>query len=169
MTKSVQAQPVQPGDEKKPSPRHLHFDALPDAKAEAERLLESGYLMAGNWTLGQNCRHCGDFMRYSVDGFPGFKLPWPITSIVRGLFLSEKKLAKPMPKGLPTAPAFKPPTDVEDAAEVAYFAEQLQRVIDHDGEFQKSPVFGKLTPEQWRQIHRAHCELHLGMLVPKTV
>ncbi|MCP4512885.1 MAG: DUF1569 domain-containing protein [Fuerstiella sp.] len=31
-----------------------------------------------------------------------------------------------------------------------------------------SPFFGKLTRQQWLQLHLGHCSHHLGFLVPKS-
>ncbi|MEL7238242.1 MAG: DUF1569 domain-containing protein [Planctomycetota bacterium] len=153
----------------KPQRRQLTFATYGDAIAEAERLLAGGYRQAGNWTLGQNCRHLADFMRYSLDGFPTkLRLPWPITAMLRWMFFREKQMAKPMPAGMPTAPFLKQTEPADDAELVAEFVKQCRRVDAQQGEFQKSPIVGRAEPSLWKRVHLKHAELHLGMLVPET-
>lgn len=43
---------------------------------------------------------------------------------------------------------------------------QIQRVQDGERFTQASPIFGKLSHEQWVNLHLKHAELHLGFLDP---
>jgi hypothetical protein len=158
--------------------RLLTFDTLDDAATEARRLLEGGYERAGAWGLAGNCEHLTRFMRFSLDGFPSRGMPGPIAWVLRKLLLSDKKLAKPMPVGLPT-PRFLRPVETEaeaelqdraDAEAVARFVEQLDRVKERTeagDPWARSPLFGHVSPKKWPVIHRKHAEHHLGFLVPR--
>lgn len=106
------------------------------------------------------------FMNYSMDGFPGFKLPWPITAIVQKFIFSDKKLSKPFPVGLPTAPFLKPADSEQDAAAVDELTKQCERLKTFDGPFARSPIVGKMSADKWTRAHLRHCEMHLGHLVP---
>ena len=155
----------------------LRFETVDDAVAEARQLLSNGYATAGKWSLGQACDHLAKFTNYSLDGFPSRGLPWPLNAIARGILLSDAKLSRPMPGGLPTAPFLKPHDAAEsdgdererDAAAVEAFAVECGRLkerVDAGGPFAKSPLFGHLTPDRWRRVHLNHAALHLGHLVP---
>ena len=153
--------------------RALRFDTFDEVIADVRRL-ELGYRRAGNWTLGQACDHLARFMRFSLDGFPpGFRLPAPLAWLMRRVMLSPKSLQKPMPGGM-RAPKFLLPPPPEagvdaravDRAAADRLVEQCRRVKVHGGEFFPSPLFGRLRPAVWRQVHLNHCAHHLGFLVP---
>ena len=59
-------------DTKTASRRALHFNTIPDAIAEADRLAaadRAGKLkQLGNWTLGQNLGHLASWVDYSFMG-----------------------------------------------------------------------------------------------------
>ena len=44
----------------------------------------------------------------------------------------------------------------------------VERFKGHSGPLHPSPAFGRLTPEQWREVHLWHCEHHLSFLLPRA-
>ncbi len=153
------------------TPATLRFTTLEEAVVRARHLHATGYERGGQWSLGQACWHLTEFMTFSLDGFPMMKMPWPITAIARALFLNEKKLSRPMPKGMPTVKQLKPAEAVDDAAAVDAFAKACARVSDRvrdGGQFATSPLFGQMPPEKWHRVHLSHAQHHLGLLREKV-
>ena len=155
--------------------RTLRFTTFTEAVAEA-RELEDGYLRCGRWSLGQACEHLTTFMAFSLDGFPGKRLPRPAAWVLRTALLNNRMMRRPMPKGM-KAPLYLQPADDAgggtyggatdaDSQAVQRFADVCRRVELHDGEFRPSPIFGPLPRDKWRRVHLKHAEHHLGFLVP---
>jgi hypothetical protein len=152
--------------------RHLHFETFDDVVADV-RQLELGYERLGNWSLGQTCDHLANFMRLSLEGFPSRLVPWPLSTLMRRVLLSPRRIVRPMPPGLRTpkylVPAPLPPgadARAADHAAAARLVTMCRRVKHHGGDFYPSPIFGRLTPALWRLVHLRHCELHLSFLAP---
>jgi hypothetical protein len=152
------------------TPTELKFASLSDAVTHAENLLQTGYQAHGQWSLGQVCQHLTAFTVSSLDGFSmRLGVPWPLTILTKRMIFSDKAVRQPMPKGLPTPKMFKPDAASDDAAEVAAFAEACRRFDERlaaGGPFAKSPLVGKITPEQWHYVHLKHAGHHLGFLSP---
>ena len=162
--------------QKKPEPRRLDFQSFDEVIADV-RQLELGYDRAGQWTLGQNADHLVKFMRFSLEGFPGFHLPGPLTALVRRYALDKKRLSRPMPRGMRTPAFLRPDSPPEgnmqairahDHAAAERLVEMLKRVKYHAGEWHPSPLLGRLTPAMWRLVHLKHASHHLGFLVPQS-
>jgi hypothetical protein len=67
------------------------------------------------------------------------------------------------------APAYmQPAATQDDPAALERLRQVIGRLKAHTGPMQPSPVFGKLTPEQWREVHLWHCEHHLSFLIPRS-
>lgn len=147
--------------------RTINFDALPDAVTEAERLLASGYDRAGKWTLAQVATHLATVIEMSRKGFPWY-LPWPLTTVVRWLALGAV-LRRERFRRTVSAPKFlQPPADAEDRASVDRLRAAIELFEGPGDTIFPSPVFGRLTREQWRQVHLWHCEHHFSFLVPRA-
>ena len=153
---------------KVPGRRKLKFESLEAVLEEAERLAAAPRMKAlGNWSPGQVFHHLAATMNLSIDGHkhrppwfirwlgpvmrngilkkgmsPGFKLPQPIASIL----ISEG--------------------DVETAAGLAVLREAVRR-LKREAHREPHGFFGKLTHQQWDQLHLRHAELHLSFLVPE--
>jgi hypothetical protein len=145
--------------------RTLDFFDFDAVLADVERLRRDGYRRAGTWDLPQACDHLTRFMRGSLEGF-GFQFPLPFRLAGRWLFLGRTLRTRRIPTGVKGPAPLMPPADVGGDAAVRAFAETVARVRDHRGDFHPSPLFGRLTPEQWRQIHLIHAAHHLSFLVP---
>jgi len=154
--------------------RTLKFNSLADLSAELDRL-ESAHRAGtlrhtGNWTPGQIFQHLAIFMRCAADGFPPGKPP-----LLMKLFMQLviKRLAvrgDSPPPGIklpPEAAFLIPKGDVTFDAGLSELRTVISRVTERGEKFtHPSPVFGKLTHEQWAKLHFGHCQHHLGYLQP---
>lgn len=148
-----------------PGRRELTFASLDEVVADAEKLVASpSTKMLGNWPLSQLLTHLTTAINGSIDGTSA-KAPWFIRLIgplMKGRFLRNKM-----------SPGFKLPKDVE----VGFFPaagspqEALEKLRTAVGRLQnermttRHPVFGKMTHEEWTQLHLRHAELHLSFAV----
>jgi hypothetical protein len=147
--------------------RELDFKTFDEMLAELDRLHKSGYDKAGQWDLGQTCDHLTYFIRGTLDGHP-FHVPW-LLKILLGRFILWRILkTKRMWAGATTPQKPLPEPGGDEAAAVAQFKKAVARLRDHQGEMHASPLFGYLTPQQWRDLHLIHSAHHLGYLLPKS-
>lgn len=146
--------------------RKLSFHQLEDAVQEAEHLLAVGYRRHGQWSLGQICRHCRDVQEISLRGFPQWisMFAWIRPVLRRTLLPRIMRGASPI--GLPTAPWLVPRTEVDDREEVLAFAESVQRLRDHEGDYYPHPGFGQLGRDGLLNLYTAHAAHHLRFLSP---
>jgi hypothetical protein len=145
--------------------RTLHFNSLDDVVADAQRLVASPTTRTlGNWPLGQLFSHLATAVNGSIDGIP-HKAPWFIRAIAP--VFKRRFLTKPMSAGF----------NLPKEAEVGFYPaatsqegfEQLRAAVGRwrtEKMTSKHPVLGKLTHEEWSQLHLRHAELHLSFAVP---
>jgi hypothetical protein len=156
----------------KPQRRELTFHDLDEVVADAERLLAHGYSQAGNWDLAQVCEHLSEWMRYSIDGYPRAgcfigSMLW-LMKITIGRKIFRKVLATgTMRSGGPTMKATVPEPGGEASAAVNRLKETVQRFNGHAGEYQPSPLFGRLNRDEALKLQLVHCAHHLSFLIPK--
>jgi hypothetical protein len=145
--------------------RELHFASLDEVVADAEKLVSSPTTrMLGNWLLGRLLTHLAMAMNRSIDGI-SLKAPWHMRLF--GRFMKRRALERGLPAG------FKLPKDTEVAAYpmVASPQEALAILRQAVGRLRNEkatalhPLFGRLTHEEWTQLHLRHAELHLSFAV----
>jgi Protein of unknown function (DUF1569) len=147
--------------------RTLHFTTIEEILRDAEKLASAerkGNLRKlGNWTLGQSCGHLAAWINYGFDGTP-VKVPWLLRLIARPV--RKKYIYKPMNPGgrLPkvaggTLAIEALPSD-EGLARLGLACNRLKV----DTPKLPNPIFGKLKPDEWRNLHMRHAELHLSFL-----
>jgi hypothetical protein len=146
--------------------RDLRLHSYDDALADAEALLALGYDRAGNWGLGQACQHLAASMEMSLDGFPS-RFPWPVRVVARWFVLGKILKHRVFRRRFP-APKYMQPPAVEDRVGLERLRAAVGRLKAQAGPMRPSPIFGRLTPEQWREVHLWHCEHHLSFLRPRT-
>jgi hypothetical protein len=145
--------------------RQLHF-ADPDAVVrEAESLLAKGYTRSGNWSLGQMADHLAQTVERSMDGFTSM-LPAPVRWLIRWLVFQKVQRHEPLFRRVEAPKYLRPGDSVEDRAGVERLKAALARLTAHDAPMHPSPVFGKMTNAEWREVHLWHCEHHLSFLHP---
>ncbi len=147
--------------------RALHFTALDDIRADAERLAAGGARQLGNWSLGQATVHLARAMLMAVDGDPR-RAPLPVRLIVR---LLRKRI---LTKGV--RPGFKLPKEAADkyVADPTVSTEQglnelrasIQR-LKTEPQRHTHPVLGRMTRDEWDLLQLRHAELHLSFFVPE--
>lgn len=153
--------------------RHLRFETIDDALAEAERLVaaeRAGRLdRAGNWSLGQALGHLATWTHFAFDGYPSaVRAPLPVRVVLR--LMRGRILAKGMPSGVRIRgiPEGTVGLDALDAGEgLARFRAAMERLRSTAPQID-NPAFGRLTHGQWVQLNLRHAELHLGHLVPRS-
>ena len=149
--------------------RKLKFTSIDDITTDAGKLAQAErnkkLRQLGNWTLGQACGHIAAWIDYGFDGTPA-KFSW----FVRMLAQQAKKIypgtVEPRRKASPH-----PGRNPRD------------RPLDHR-RWTQSPqtppsarlkastptrthfIFGRLKPDEWKNIHMRHAELHLSFLRP---
>lgn len=154
--------------------RRLVFENLDQAVEEARSLLARGYAASGQWNLAQVCGHCNDWLRFPIDGYP--KAPFPINLM---LMVLRPTMGKSMRKkiirdgefaaGKPTMPSTVKAVDAStDAAAVEQLAQTAKRFEQHAGPWHASPLFGRMTKDEHRQLQLVHCAHHLGFLIPSA-
>jgi uncharacterized protein DUF1569 len=145
--------------------RSLHFHNYDEVLADADALLAKGYARAGHWGLGQVCNHLAATMEKSLDGFPSL-MPWPVRVVARWFVLKKVLRHEPFRRTV-SAPAYLlPPDSDDDRAGLERLRSVVARLKAHVGELRPSPVFGRLSAEEWREVHLWHCEHHLSFLRP---
>jgi hypothetical protein len=151
--------------------RMLRFHTIDDALAEAMRLAaaegEGRLTQAGNWTLGQTLGHLATWADFAFGGYPSSVVPpAPIRMIAR--LFRNRFINKGMPagmkiRGVPGGTLGTQPMTTELGLRRFQVAmEGLRQTAPSI----PSPVFARLTHEQWIQLNLRHAELHLGFLVP---
>lgn len=125
------------------------------------------YDRAGAWSLGQICDHLTTFMRGSLEGF-GFRLPWYMR-LAGPLILRSTLQSRRIPAGIKTPPPLMPAVEsnLQDAAAIDALLAMLDRYEQHTGPMQPSALFGRLSREQWDQIHLIHAAHHLSFITPR--
>jgi hypothetical protein len=147
--------------------RQLRFETIDAMLADAGRLAEAPETrMLGNWPLGTLLGHLAVAMNGSIDGI-AFQAPWYIRLIAP---LIKRRI---LSKGL--TPGFNLPKSREPSAFPAGLSSQegIDRLRQAAARIQVEPmnaphpVFGKLTQQEWLQLHLRHAEMHLSFAVPK--
>jgi hypothetical protein len=146
--------------------RELDFHDFDAVAHDVEQLQARGYQRAGNWGLGQICAHLSLTIEKSLEGFPS-RVPWALRKVLAFVLLRRILSQRRMRAGISAPALLAPPSDAAEDVEVRRLRALLERVKTHAGEFQDHGYFGKMTPEQWRQLHLVHCGHHLSFLVPQ--
>ncbi len=155
--------------------RELRLGSLAELRAELARI-EAGaaagtLVTTGNWTPGENVAHVGQFMGFSLDGFPE-RGPWWLRAVgaaVKPIVLRSLQRGGTVKPGirLNKGAAFLEPragTGLDEA--VAMTRGILDRVEGGERFTHPSPLLGRLTHEQWSMMHCSHASMHWSFLWP---
>lgn len=158
---------------KKAERRELRLGSLAELSAELDRIQaghDAGTLRTtGNWSAGQIFEHVAILMECAVDGFPGPKPPLFVRVICQVVFKPKALRGEAPPAGvkLPDEASYLIPGESMTFEEGM---KRLRRIVGrvNGGErfTQPSPIFGKLTHEQWEKLQSGHASLHLGFIQP---
>jgi hypothetical protein len=148
--------------------RQLQFSSMQDILDDLE-YLDSGDppRTTGNWSSAQIVQHVAKLIDYSIDGFPVPKAALPVR--IMGRMMRKAAITKPLRAGVKLPEKF---SFMEPDREVAWddAAEQLRQAIgrlESERMTQRSPVLGKLSHEQWEQMHCRHAEMHFSFMQPE--
>lgn len=143
--------------------KYTSFDAIVE---DAEFLVDHPHVTVGNWSYGKILQHLADSVNYSFDGYP-IKVNL-FVQIVGRLFFKRRTLEGPIPAGykLPQkGEALLPPDDVPPAEALANLKRALARFESGDPAA-AHPVFGRMTRDEWVNLHLNHSALHMSFVKP---
>lgn len=145
--------------------RKLHFESLDDILAEAKRIAtQPDCDSRGTWTPAQNVWHVGRFIKAGVEGYPA-KVPFFLKII--GPLMKKTFTTKGFSPGikLPSQAAdhmvAPPDTTIEQAMDMLETAVQGAK---DKGFLPKNAMMGRMTPQQWIDLHCRHAEMHFGLI-----
>lgn len=149
--------------------RTLRFASLREAIADAESMLATGYHQQGQWDLAQICDHLAAWMTFPMDGFPRAPLPmrmllWGLRNTVGRRELERVLSNKEMTVGAPTFRTTVMPANRDSAGAIKRLKRIVTRFETYPGQLHPSPLYGKLTYEQWSSLHLVHSAHHLSFL-----
>ncbi len=147
--------------------RELSFRSMADILNDVEYMAAGDPPKStGNWTSAQIVQHVGRIIDYSIEGFPVPKAPLPLRIVCR--ILRNKILREPMKPGvtLPTKFARLLPDDRLTWDEAVDGFRAVMTKLDTKRMACRSPVFGKLSPVHWEQMHCRHAEMHFSFIHP---
>ena len=148
--------------------RRLGFSTVEDVLADAEAQLAGPHRTTGQWSAREIVGHVADFLALANGNLVPDRLPLPLR-LMGGVLRSTGVHRRALPRGI-KAPAFvdaqlKVHRDGTDADALAYLRrETLQAADPARGLRHPSPLFGRLTREQWVALHCRHAELHFAHL-----
>jgi hypothetical protein len=145
--------------------RRLHFDSLDDILRDLDQLNRGKVQALGNWSAGQILNHLSIVMVDSIDG-NSVRLPLLLRAL--GRLLRPRVLKKGMKPGVQLrgdiAKRFMPPPMDWEAG-----LEKIRAAIHRlqtETKREPSAFWGRMTREEWDQLHCRHSELHLSYLAP---
>jgi Protein of unknown function (DUF1569) len=146
--------------------RELRFTSFDEVVADAEMLVSSPNTRTlGNWPSERLLTHLALAINSSIDGH-SLRAPWFIRLI--GRIMKKRSLTQKMSPGLKLPkkvetgffPAAASPHEAFKRLRAAVARTKTERMTA------KHPVLGKLTHDEWTQLHLRHSELHLSFVVP---
>jgi uncharacterized protein DUF1569 len=147
--------------------RKVQYSSLRDVLADAERMSKGPVEALGNWSAGQIFLHLAKSLNTSIDGSDA-KPSWFFRLMAR--MMKKRILRGPMPPGFKLPPAAAQvlvpgPTSTDEglAALRAAIARQ-----EREPKRAPSPFLGRLSHEEWTQLHLNHAALHMSFLVPRN-
>lgn len=149
--------------------RELTFGSLDDLLAEAKRIaVQPEAATGGTWTAAQNIWHVARYIQASVEGYP-FTVPWYFKLI--GPLMKKRMTTRTMSSGFKTSPEIARQMEPQSfSAEQTAMGPAMQKLEEwvakakEQGFIPINPAFGKLTQEQWVDLHCRHAELHFGLI-----
>ena len=147
--------------------RKLHYDSFEDLLNDAGRLASGKYHQIGNWSLGRMLKHLANAMHSSIDGVD-MKVPW-FLKLLRPL-IKRRFIKGPFPSGFQLNKEAAAVLVAEPSTTVEEGTTALREAIDRLGRETKRsphPAVGRLSVEEWNQLHLRHAEMHMSHLVPE--
>jgi hypothetical protein len=147
--------------------RQLNFKNLSEAAADVAALHQTGYERKGQWDLGKICDHLIAAIEQPMDGYD-IQFPWyyrPFIPLVGSFILKRTLATRRLMEGSPTAPRFVPRTEgVDEGVWVDRFQATVDRLHTWAGPLHPSPLFGRISKEQFEEFQSIHASHHLSFL-----
>jgi hypothetical protein len=144
--------------------RQLQFENCQQVLDDVRTLASGPHRQLGNWSLGEICHHLAKGFDMATEPSTA-RFPWLIRTL--GPYIKKLVISRPF------APGFKAPQGgglVADPAQAAVGVSALEKSIERFSaatQYRNHPVFGPMTPDEWRRFQMRHCDLHLSFLVPE--
>ena len=159
---------AQPDAASSSQPRTVSYSTLRDILNDLESLVAQGVVSSGKWTPAQNIDHVRRLMTVAREGTT-MKLPLHMRLLGR-LVLKRRIFTHAIPRGLKMPKAaesvFLPPADVTLEQAMADMRNEVELCSRPGAMSQPSPLVGKISHENWTQLHCRHAELHFSNLHP---
>lgn len=146
--------------------RELTFTSLDEVVADAQALVAARETkMLGNWPLEKLLAHLAIAINGSIDGISA-RAPWFVRLL--GRLGKHRILSKPMRAGVKLPRQVEPDFYPDVASRQAALGELQAAVARTKSERMAAahPILGKLTHDEWTQLHLRHAELHLSFALP---
>jgi hypothetical protein len=146
--------------------RKVAYASYEELLADANRVATGPVQTLGNWSPGQIFRHLAIVYNGAIDGLKT-RAPWYLRVPAR--LFRRWVINRPIPAGfkLPGTAAEElvpPPTSTEAGlAELEAAVARLEREPHRAAH----PIFGIMTPEEWRKLNLNHASMHMSFLVPQ--
>lgn len=148
--------------------RPLQFSTLADIRQDVDQLMQASGSQphtTGQLTPAQNIWHVAYFIDHAATGFP-FKVPLIMRLVIRPM--RSRYLRKTFNPGINPPSAISsqtvpsPETTMDEA--LAYLHRSIDAASPDGAMNQPSPLFGKMSHDQWVQLNCRHAEMHLSFL-----
>lgn len=149
-----------------PRRRELTFTSLDEIIADAQALVAAPQTtMLGNWPVEKLLKHLAIAINGSVDGI-SVRAPWFVRFV--GRLWKRRILTKPMRAGFKLPHRVEPDFYPDVASPQAALGDLKAAVARTRTERMTAahPVLGKLSHDEWTQLHLRHAELHLSFAMP---
>lgn len=147
--------------------RELHFENLDQILTDAVEITSGGYTTTGQWTGAQIITHVAGLIGVANRG-ADFAVPLPLRIVGRLLKPLHARPLKPgitMPKM--ARPSLAPPTDTTLDQAITLLRNEVNEANNKPMSY-PSPIFGRLTHDQWVALHCRHAELHFSFIRPAS-
>lgn len=146
--------------------RTLTFESLGDIVSDVEQLGDN-VKGEGNWTAGQNAGHVATMIEFSLDGFPT-QIKAPLIVRMVAPMMKSRFMKKTFSPGIKLPESFKsllaPDPSTLWETSVNRLRTVAERVEGGARMTARSPIFGKMSHEDWVRLHCRHAEMHLSFL-----
>jgi hypothetical protein len=85
-----------------------------------------------------------------------------IGRVVKKKILGERRIQT----GIKTAESLVPKPGLDDRAEAEALRASIAYYLTHAGPKAPHPFFGRMTGDEWGQLHCVHCAHHLSFALP---
>jgi len=151
--------------------REVGLRTLDDLKQELGRIQQAhdeGQLVAhGNWSAGQILEHVAILPEHAIDGFPEGKVPWLLKVLVQVFAKKGAINGRPPPPGITIpkeADYFRPGDGTTFEQGMARLRNVVGRIENGEKLTHPSPLFGKMSHDEWVRLNLGHMNLHFSFL-----